>query len=161
MSTWVWPIFLEFLKGSSKTILMITAVLTPLMVILEIVKDTNLLEKIARVIQPLMKLMTLSKESAFPLLAGIFFGISYGSGVIYQVNREGKLTVRDMTLISVFLGACHGMIEDPGIFAAIGANWWVIIVTRVLTALLLVAVIGRLWSGKLDRETAVSLEDDL
>ena len=135
----------EFLTGSLKTILTILMVLTPIMIILEIFKDAQLLEKIAHFITPVMRLLGLSKEAAFPLLAGIFFGISYGSGVILQTAKEGKLEKKDMALISVFLGACHGMIEDPAIFAALGANWWLIIITRILAALIIVSVVGYLW----------------
>ena len=142
----------EFLTGSMKTILTILMVLTPIMIILEVVKDAKLLEKAAPFITPVMRLLSLSKEAAFPLLAGVFFGISYGSGVILQTAREGRLEKKDMALISVFLGACHGMIEDPAIFAAIGANWWLIIITRILAALIIVSVVGYLWrkSGKID-----------
>ena len=137
-------IFLEFAQGSFKTALMILAILTPIMVTLEIVKDTNVLEKLAAFSAPLMRRLSLSPEASFPLLAGVVFGISYGSGVILQVAKEGRINQRDLLLLSIFFGACHGMIEDPAIFAAIGAHWPLLVLTRVVAAFSLVMIIGRL-----------------
>ena len=136
----------EFLTGSFKVVLMIFMILTPIMIVLEIFKDINLLQKIARYINPMMRFFTLSEEATFPLLAGIFFGISYGSGVILQEVREGKLQGREMLLLSIFFGACHGMIEDTAIFVAIGANLWILVFLRIFAGVLLLFTIGRLWT---------------
>jgi hypothetical protein len=46
-----------------------------------------------------------------------------------------------LILVLVFLGICHSIIEDTLIFAALGANWWVLISCRfVLAALAAFAV---------------------
>ncbi len=145
MDAGIAEIFGEFLRGSFNTALMILVILTPIMVTLEVIKDTHLLEKIAKFTSPLMRLLTLSPEASFPLLAGVVFGISYGSGVILQVAKEGRITKRDLLLLSIFFGACHGMIEDPAIFAAIGAHWPILVFTRVISAFVLVIIIGRLY----------------
>jgi hypothetical protein len=137
-------ILIEILRGAIKTTIIITAVLIPLMTGLEIIKDGKVLNKVASVTQPIMRLFTLPKEGAFPLFAGILFGIAFGSGLIISFSREGNLNKRDMMLICVFLAICHGMIEDPLIFAAIGASWWVIIVIRILLAFTTMLLICRI-----------------
>jgi hypothetical protein len=39
-----------------------------------------------------------------------------------------------LILVLVFLGICHSIIEDTLIFAALGANWWVLISCRFVLA---------------------------
>ncbi len=68
-------------------------------------------------------------------------GIVFGSGVIISIANDGTLTKRDLIIVLVFLGICHSIIEDTLIFAALGANWWVMISCRfVLAALAAFAV---------------------
>ena len=134
----------EILFGSVKTMLVITAILMPLMVGLELIRDARILDRAARWLRPFMGIFRLPHEGAFPLLAGVFFGISYGSGVIIPFSREGSLNQRDLTLIGVFLAICHGMVEDPLVFAALGASWWIIVSVRLVLAVATVLILSRL-----------------
>mgnify|MGYP000968219492 CR=1 FL=1 len=137
-------LFWEIVKGGGQTALMITAILLPLTIILELIKDAHLLDSAARFLRPAMKALTLPKEGAYPILAGILFGISYGSGVILAFARGGVLNKADLLIIGLFLALCHGMIEDPLLFAAIGAEYWVIIVVRVVLAVTTMLVLSRI-----------------
>ncbi len=141
-------IFLEIIHGGTKTVMIITAVLLPFMVVLELIKDANILKRTARFIHPVMKLFKLPNEGAFPLLAGIFFGISYGAGVIIPFARSGVLSKRDMTLVGIFLAICHGMIEDTLIFVVIGAKWWLLVLIRVIFAIMAITIASRLLSSE-------------
>ena len=125
-------IFWDITYGVTKIGFMIMLILLPLMVALEIFKDAKLLDKAAHVVEPVMKFFSLPKEGAYPLLAGLIFGISYGSGIILAMSRENKLDQGHLLLIGVFLAVCHGLIEDPLLFAAIGAEWWVIVSSRII-----------------------------
>ncbi|MEA1962235.1 MAG: hypothetical protein U9N81_13375 [Bacillota bacterium] len=71
-----------------------------------------------------------------PLLAGLFFGISYGAGIIINCAQEGKLRTEDIYTINLYLVICHSLFEDTLLFAAIGANWLPIVVGRIILATL-------------------------
>ena len=136
-------IFWDIAYGVTKTSFMIMVILLPLMLVLEIFKDAKVLDKAANIIQPIMKFFSLPKEGAYPLLAGVLFGISYGSGVILSISRENKLDQGHLLLIGVFLAVCHGIIEDPLIFAAIGANWWVLMSSRIIVGLVSMFILAK------------------
>jgi len=132
-----WPLIIrEILTNSVRITLLVTAIIIPLMLALALLKDSRLLDRAAGFLQPVMQRLKLSNNAAYPLLAGLFLGIIFGSGVILSFARDGSLTKRDLTLVLVFLGICHNIIEDTVVFMALGANWWVLICARFFLAAL-------------------------
>ena len=136
-----WQVILrEIITGGAHIAVLVPAIIIPLMVVLALLTDTRLLDRGVGFIQPVMQRLNLSNRVAFPLLAGLFLGIVFGSGVIISSANDGTLTKRDLILVLVFLGICHSIIEDTLIFAALGANWWVLISCRFVLAASAVAV---------------------
>jgi len=137
-----WQVILqEIFTGGVRIAVLIPAIIIPLMILLALLTDSRLLDRGVVFIQPVMQRLNLSSRVAFPLLAGFFLGIVFGSGVIISFANDGTLTKRDLILVLVFLGICHSIVEDTLIFAALGANWWVLISSRfVLAALAAFAV---------------------
>jgi len=132
-----WPLIIrEILTNSVRITLLVTAVIVPLMLGLALLRDSRLLDRAAGFLRPVMQRLTLSNNAAYPLLAGLFLGIVFGSGVILSFARDGSLTKRDLMLVLVFLGICHSIIEDTLVFMALGANGWVLISVRFLLAAL-------------------------
>ncbi|AOT69128.1 nucleoside recognition domain-containing protein [Geosporobacter ferrireducens] len=133
----------EAILGSIKSVYSIAKIVIPLMVVMQLAKDYKVLDKISTGLDFIVKPFRMSKEATFPLLVGLIFGLSYGAGVILQSAKEGNLSKKDTTLIGVFLIACHAVIEDTLIFAAIGANGWLLLGSRTAMAILVTLVISR------------------
>lgn len=134
---------MEAAGGSLKYVLIMAAIIIPVMILLEIARDRKWLEKFAARTGPVLNIFGMSPESAFPLLAGFVFGISYGAGVIIDSARSGRITVRDMILVNIFLSVCHAVVEDTALFMALGANPLVIIVGRLAAAILITYLVSR------------------
>lgn len=146
-----WPVILkEIIEGVTRIAVLITAIIVPLMVLLALVTDSRMLDRGVGFIQPIMKRLNLSTKAAFPLAAGLFFGIVFGSGVIISFANDGSLTRRDLILVLVFLCVCHSVIEDTLIFTALGANWWILILCRVLLASVAVFAASFIFPSKLE-----------
>jgi len=137
-----WQVILqEIITGGAHIAVLVPAIIIPLMIVLALLTDSRLLDRGVVFIQPVMQRLSLSSRAAFPLLAGFFLGIVFGSGVIISFANDGTLTKRDLILVLIFLSICHSIVEDTLIFAALGANWWVLISCRfVLAALAAFAV---------------------
>lgn len=136
-------VLIQGLTGSFKSIYSIAIIVIPLMVVLQVAKDFNILDRISKFFEFLTKFFNMSKESTLPLLVGIIFGLSYGAGVIIQSSKEGNLSKKDMFLISVFLVTCHAVVEDTLIFVAVGANGYVLLVLRVIAAAVMTFVLSK------------------
>lgn len=135
----------EALLGSVSSVIQIAAIVIPLMIFIEIIKDMNWLNPLSRGMAPFTRLMKLPGQAGLPLLAGLFFGISYGAGIIIQAAREGTLTYRDVYMINLFLVMCHSIFEDTILFAAIGAIWLPVLVYRLLLAVIVCIIVARFW----------------
>ncbi|MFO7952231.1 MAG: nucleoside recognition protein [Bacillota bacterium] len=123
--------------------------LVPVMILIEFARHYQLIEKITGKVKGLLDFLTLPQEAAFPLLAGLFFGIVLGSALIIDYAREGILKKRDLMLIGIFLCISHSVVEDTLIFAVFGANPIVLLVTRTILAI----VITRIAASLIDRSS--------
>lgn len=147
-----WQVILrEIITGGARIAVLVPAIIIPLMVVLALLTDTRLLDRGVGFVQPVLQRLNLSNRVAFPLLAGLFLGIVFGSGVIISCANDGTLTKRDLILVLVFLGICHSIIEDTLIFAALGANWWVLISCRFVLAALATFAVSFVLPSKPDK----------
>ncbi len=128
-------LLLDALAGGLSQAWLIARVVIPLMILLQLARDLNLLDGLARLLRPLTRLFGMSAKSAFPLLVGLVFGLSYGAGVIFDSAREDGLTKRDLFLLVLFLVGCHAIIEDTLVFVVVGADGRLLLATRVGVAL--------------------------
>lgn len=133
--------FVAFLKestlGSLNSVINMAKIIIPLMLALEILKDLNILNKISELLKPVSKFFGISKESTFPLVIGLIFGLAYGAGVIIESAKEDNLNKKDLYVLIIFLVACHSIFEDTFIFVAMGANGILLITLRLVLAIVL------------------------
>jgi hypothetical protein len=73
-------------------------------------------------------------HTSFSLLTGQLLGITYGAGILFQEANSGNLKKKDLFFIGTFLMICHSLLEDPLLFVIFGANYWVIVVSRLSMA---------------------------
>ncbi|TZE82612.1 nucleoside recognition domain-containing protein [Calorimonas adulescens] len=122
--------------GGIMQVLKIAEVVIPLMIVMEILRDTKLMDKASDIFAPVVKKMGMSQQSAFPLIVGMVFGLSYSAGVIIQCSREGVISRKDFFLVCTFLVICHSVIEDTIILARLGANVFLLLIPRLVLAFL-------------------------
>ena len=113
-------------------------IVVPLMMLLEIFREFDLIDKITKPLLKIAGLIGFKSESIYPLMAGLIFGISYGGGVLIGESKKGRIKGGQKVLIALFLGLCHAVFEDTLIFVLLGANGWIVIITRLIIAVIIV-----------------------
>ncbi len=126
--------------GLGKLLFLVFAIVVPLMIVLEIFREFNILDRFTNFLLPVARLIGFQKESIYPLIAGILFGITYGGGVLIGESSSGRIDAKQSFLVALFLGLCHAMIEDTLLFVAQGANPLIIVPFRFILAFLVVLV---------------------
>ncbi len=75
-------------------------------------------------------------STSFSIIAGLILGITYGAGVLLKEARSGSLSKKDILFIGTFLMICHSIIEDTLLFVIFGANYWIMVLVRIILALI-------------------------
>lgn len=127
----------------------IAMIVIPLMIVLEIAQSNGLLQKLNRFLAKPFKGIGLSEEGAFPVVVAMVFGLTYGSGVIINYVRTGKVTRKEARVIGTFIALAHALIEDTILFWTLGAPALLLLGPRVLLAYIMAYVVHKLGGGGL------------
>jgi hypothetical protein len=115
----------------------------PLLVFLEWARTQAWFARFIKASGTVFNPVGLRSESLFPLMTGVLFGISYGAGVLIPQAQSGELSRKQVFLTALFLCMCHAIIEDTLLFVLLGANAWVVVVTRFIAAMAIVYTFSR------------------
>ena len=135
MSDWILMVLRESILGSLGIIKMITIILIPLMIVIQIMTDYKWLEKLSTKTQWVTDFLGVSKDTLIAILIGIFAGLSYGAGAILFAKEKYNLAKDDIFLALCFLTLLHGVIETTLIFWMIGVNPAITLSSRFVIAL--------------------------
>lgn len=144
----IFTILKEGFSGSAKSIIQIAVIVIPLIIVMQIAKDFNIIDKITPIFNPISTIFGIEKEASFPLIIGTIFGLTYGAGFIIQSIEEGILSKKDTFLVTAFLCLCHAVFEDTLIFVAIGGNGLHIITIRLILTFIVIYVISRVMNKR-------------
>ncbi|MDR0519154.1 MAG: hypothetical protein LBG82_03775 [Clostridiales Family XIII bacterium] len=138
-------ILFEMLSGTIfNVVLSLARIIIPLMIFIEFLLVYKVVDRIAPSFRWLCKVLGISGEALLPLLVGLLMGVTYGAGMLIEINKRTPLTRRDFRLIGVFLYACHGLIEATVLFTVAGANALFVCGLRLGIAVLVTAAAARL-----------------
>ncbi|MEO0067710.1 MAG: nucleoside recognition domain-containing protein [candidate division WOR-3 bacterium] len=137
------PALRSWAFGLLNTGVKMVLVLVGIFILLELARRYGVLERILLGLKRVIGFMGYSDEAGMPWLAGNVFGIVFGAGLIVESVKESRLTPKQVTLVATFLAICHGLFEDTAIFLVLGANFFWIVVPRVVLAVIVTYVLSR------------------
>ena len=133
---------------SLSSLYQIALLLIPVIVLIETAVHFHLMDFLSLKMEPFARSLTLPKEAAFPLLIGIVFGIILGAAIIIDYAKKGHLSPRELSLIAIYLSINHSLFEDNLIFAALGANVFLIMIIRFFLAYIITRTVAYFWNQK-------------
>lgn len=136
--------FLDWLKSSLLLSVKIVVIISLLMIFQRMLKEFGVLKFLSRWLAPLMDVFGLPRPTAFLWLVGNTLGLAYGSAVLMDEVKGGKITPREADLLNWHLAVSHSLLEDPLLFAVIGLPWLWLIIPRLILAAMVVWG-NRLW----------------
>lgn len=140
--------FKESITGSFSSVVTLAKIIIPLMVVMQILKDSNILDKISQSLSYVSKTLDIADEAIFPLIIGLLFGLSYGAGIIIESTEENNLSKKDLYVLMIFLIACHAVVEDTLLFVVVGANLWLLLGIRLATAIIISLIASKILNRK-------------
>jgi len=122
--------------GTFKLIIQIFCIIMPLMVILEIAKEFNIITFITKITSPIFSVMGLSRSTGMLWLTASIFGLAYGAAVIVEETQSNEYEKEDLIKLHLSIGINHSMIEDPALFLPLGLPIFWLWIPRLLAAII-------------------------
>ena len=138
-----WPLFGTWAKGMLRLVVMMTVLIYLLNIVQRMLYEFGIMERISRLLRPLLKLFGLPEKTSFLWIVANVIGLSYGSAAMLDEVARGSITRKEINLLNTHIGISHSNLEDLLLYASIGGIWWVILFSRwVMTTLLVWSLRG-------------------
>ena len=141
----IMPVLLLALEKAAYGTLKLAVIIIPLMLVIEIMKDLNWLNKFSNWMKPITRMLGMKENTSMTLVSGLVIGLAYGAGVMLAAVREDGVSKKDMTIAFIFLIACHAVVEDTVIFIPLGVPVLPLLLIRLVTAIILTITIAYIW----------------
>ena len=132
------PVLLEWLKSTLKLVVMMIAIIYSLNILQKLLKDFGIMEKISRFLRPMMLFFGLPPKTAFLWIVANLIGLGYGAAAMLDEIEHGALEKDDILLIDTHICVSHSNLEDLLLVTAMGAVWYVMLLSRWAVSFLLV-----------------------
>lgn len=131
-------VLMTWLINSLKMGLIIFGIITLLNVLYRLLEEYNLVAKISKSAEPVLKVFGLSKSVGFLWIIGYLVGLAYGGAMMMDQMNEGKVSEKDAKLLNYHLAISHSVIEDNLLFVALGVSYLLILAVRFAAAIIVV-----------------------
>lgn len=129
-----WPAMQAWAAVMAWLSLKILLIITALMIFMEILKQYHLIDKVVRLIEPLLGTLGLDRQVGMLWITAAVFGITYGGAVIVEETRERRLPAEQLKTLHVSIGINHAMVEDPALFLPLGIHPFWLWIPRLIIA---------------------------
>jgi hypothetical protein len=98
----------------------IVVIVLAVMIVQKLLREFRVLDALARIFAPLMRVFGLSRDAAYLWLVANVVGYSYGAGVIAEQVSSGGMKRQDADLFNHHAAVCHSLVEDSALYAMVG-----------------------------------------
>ena len=138
------PTWGSWLLSQGQSMLVIFVIILTLVVVLEILKKVGITALMTRLLEPVLRILGMSRDVAPLTIIGMTMGLSYGGGLLIREAEAGQLGKKDIFISLALMGLCHSVIEDTLVMLVFGAHVSGILWGRVLFALVMIFLLARL-----------------
>lgn len=137
------PALVSWILGQLRNYGLIFIIIFVLISLIRILKYFGIIDRLNKLLNPLLRLLGMSKAAAPLAIIGLTLGISYGGGLIINEAHSGVISKRDIFLSLCLMGLSHSLIEDTLLMLAMGASLTGILLGRILFTLLIMLILVR------------------
>ena len=133
-----WTTLWEWFLSALKLVLMMIAIIYTLNILQRLLREFGIMEKIAKVFRPLMRVFGLPSDTVFLWIVANIIGLGYGAAAMLDELERGDVSRRDVLLLDTHICISHSNLEDLLLLTACGAVWWIMLLARWAMSILLV-----------------------
>lgn len=134
----------SWLFSTGRLVLKMVTLIYILGILQKLMNEFGVINKLAKCLLPLLSLFGLPAKTAFLWIVANTLGLAYGAAVMIDESKSGKLHKRDIDLLNYHICISHSNFEDLFLLSAVGATWYVLLLTRWVGSMALV------WGARLE-----------
>ena len=131
-------VLILWVKQTSMLTLKVILIIAAINLIIDVMRYLKAFDSVITLLRPLTFMHGLPKKASFMWMAGILFGLAYGSGVLIAEAQTGRVDKDSLVRLNLSLGISHSLIEDTLLFVAIGASLFWVLIPRMVAAAVMV-----------------------
>lgn len=108
--------------GEARNMASIFCIIFAVMLLQTALRHFRVADIIGSALAPFLRVLGMGPAAATTVLVGMVTGILYGSGIIIQESRCGRLTRHEVFFGMTLMGLAHAIIEDTCLMLLIGAH---------------------------------------
>ncbi len=151
-------LFVPWLKDTALLLSKMVVIIFSLNILQALLAEFGVIRAISRFLRPLLKIFGLPPRCSFLWIIANTVGLAYGAAAMIDETRKSKITGYDIDLLNTHIAVSHSNVEDIALFASVGALWWVLLLSRVLWAVLMVWCY-RLWHNIRNKFISLQVPD--
>lgn len=149
----------HWLESSLLLCVKIVLVITGLMILQRVLEEFGVLKILSSMLSPLMRVFGLNPDVAFLWLVGNTVGLAYGSAIMLECAKEGKLAHQEADLLNHHLAISHSQLEDPLLFMVMGLPVGWLILPRIVLAMIVVWIRRGIYSLRAHVHPPIKVEN--
>ena len=122
--------FIDIFLLSGKIMFLITL----LMILQRLLEEFGITIFLSRIMKYPLMLLGIPRQAAFLWIIANTLGLAYGSGVIVDHVKRGRLSHKHSDILNYHIAVSHSLLEDTFLFMAIGVSIWWITIPRIILA---------------------------
>ena len=127
-----------------KNYVSIALIILALIATLEILKRIGLIEKLNKLLEPILNFIGMTSKIVSLTIIGLTLGLAYGGALIIDETRATSISKKDIFYSLLLMSLFHSIIEDTMLVASAGGNWSGIILFRFIFAFITTAILIRI-----------------
>lgn len=137
-STEFMVLFKEWLRSTAGVVIKMTTLIYTLAIVQKLLSEYGVIRWVSKFLKYFLAFFGLPARTSFLWIVANTLGLAYGAAVMMEEVEEGNVNGRDIDLLNTHICISHSNLEDLLLLTAMGATWYVLLLSRWFASFLLV-----------------------
>ena len=131
-------LFKEWVVSTLQVVVRMTVLIYTLAIVQKILAEYGVIRWMSKFLRYFLAFFGLPAKTSFLWIVANTLGLAYGAAVMMEEVESGKVTGRDVDLLNTHISVSHSNLEDLLLLTALGAVWYVMLLSRWMCSFVLV-----------------------
>ena len=131
-------LFKDWLRSTAGVVIKMTTLIYSLAIVQKLLAEYGVIRRVSKFLKYFLAFFGLPARTSFLWIVANTLGLAYGAAVMMEEVGEGNVDGRDIDLLNTHICISHSNLEDLLLLTALGATWYVMLLSRWFASFLLV-----------------------